>query len=247
MALGYEPTGKTTQIKFRGYAYSREPSEISGALWTRYDPKKPQIWDVPLLNELRPAVTVKLPRGGYIIPATDAIWLGEKLRLHGIAFQILKTARPGHQIEAFRASEVKFKPETYEGRSQPTIQGSWGTEKRDVPAGSLYVPINQSGALLIAHLLEPAGPDSLLAWGFFNAVFEQKESMENYVAEQVARDLLKANPKLKVEFDKKLAEEPDFAKDANARLRFFHQRHPSWDEHYRLYPVYRVQVPLPSR
>ncbi len=246
VALAYEPTGKTAQIKFRGYAYSREPSEISGALWTRYDPKKPQIWDVPLLNELRPAITVKLPGGGYIIPAPDAIWLREKLGLHGIAFQTLKTARPGYQVEAFRASEVKFKPETYEGRSQPIVQGSWGTEKRDLLAGSLYVPINQAGALLIAHLLEPAGPDSFLAWGFFNAVFEQKESMENYVAEQVARDMLKANPKLKAEFDKKLAEDAEFAKDPNARLRFFYRRHPSWDERYRLYPVYRVQAPLPN-
>jgi len=247
VALGYEPTGKSVPIKFRGYAYTREPSEISGTLWTRYDSKKPQIWEVPLLNELRPAITVKLPKGGYIVPAADASWMREKLRLHGIAFQEVKTARTGLEVEAFRATEVKFRPESYEGRSQPNVRGSWGMEKRDVPAGSLYVPIAQPGNLLIAHLLEPNGPDSFLSWGFFNAAFEQKESMENYVTEQVARDLIKKNPKLKAEFDKKLAEEPDFAKDPSARLRFFYRRHSSWDERYNLYPVYRVQAPLQSR
>ncbi len=244
VVLGYEPTGKTVRVKFKGYAYTRESSEISGALWTRYDPKKPQIWDVPLLNELKPAITVKLPQGGYLVPAAHASWLGEKLRLHGVSFKVLKTALSALEVEAFRATEVKFKPESYEGHSQPSIKGSWGTERRDVPAGSLYVPINQPGNLLIAHLLEPTGPDSFLSWGFFNAAFEQKEAMENYVTEQVARDMIKKNPKLKAEFDKRLAEDPDFAKDPNARLRFFYRRHPSWDERYNLYPVYRVQAAI---
>lgn len=247
VALGYEPTGKSVPIKFRGYAYTRDPSEISGALWTRYDAKKPQIWEVPLLNEIRPAITVKLPKGGYLVPAADAGWMREKLRLHGIAFQEVKNARSQLEVEAFRVTEVKFRPESYEGRSQPSVKGSWGTEKRDVPAGSLYVSIAQPANLLIAHLLEPTGPDSFLSWGFFNAAFEQKESMENYLTEQVARDLIKKNPKHKAEFDKKLAEEPELAKDPNARLRFFYRRHPSWDERYNLYPVYRVQAPLQVR
>mgnify|MGYP006172137141 CR=1 FL=1 len=34
------------------------------------------------------------------------------------------------------------------------------------------------------QLLEPASPDSLAAWGLFHAAFEQKEYMEDYVAEE---------------------------------------------------------------
>jgi hypothetical protein len=34
---------------------------------------------------------------------------------------------------------------------------------------------------------EPRAPDSFAAWGFFNAHFDQKEYMENYVAEEVMR------------------------------------------------------------
>ena len=60
-----EPTqaGGTTQdpgasgaetIEFRGYAYTREPSPISGALVTVYDPKLPQIWRVPYRNRVEP-------------------------------------------------------------------------------------------------------------------------------------------------------------------------------------------------
>ena len=43
-------------------------------------------------------------------------------------------------------------------------------------------------ARLVMHLLEPQAPDSFAAWGFFNACFEQKEYMEPYVAEQIARE-----------------------------------------------------------
>ena len=39
-------------------------------------------------------------------------------------------------------------------------------------------------------------------------------------------------------FEEKLAD-PAFARDPAARLRFFYERHPAFDERYRLYPVLR--------
>jgi hypothetical protein len=244
IALAYQPTGKTVTFSFRGYAYTREASDVSGGLWTKYDTSKPQIWQVPLLSEVRPSFTAKLPAGGYLVPAAHAGWLGEKLRLHGFSFTVLKQARAGLEVETFRANEVSFRPETFEGHAQPAVKGEWKPEKRDLPAGSLYVPAAQPGRRLLAHLLEPASPDSFLSWGFFNGQLEQKEGMDAFVAEQLAREMLQKDPKLKAEFDKKLAEEPDFGRDASARLNFFYRRSPWWDERYRLYPVYRVQAPV---
>jgi hypothetical protein len=45
---------------------------------------------------------------------------------------------------------------------------------------------------------------------------------------------------LKAEFDKRLQDDPAFAKSPQARLDFFYRRHPSWDERFNLYPVYRI-------
>ena len=59
-------------IDFRGYAYRREPSAGLGRAVTRYDPTTPQIWHVPLFDEVAPAVTVDAPRGGYVVPAGQA-------------------------------------------------------------------------------------------------------------------------------------------------------------------------------
>ncbi len=76
-------------------------------------------------------------------------------------------------------------------------------------------------------LLEPQAPDSLLAWGEFNNAFEQKEYMEPYVAEEVARAMLSRDPPLKSTFERRLKDDPAFAKDPQARLDFFYRRHAS--------------------
>jgi hypothetical protein len=102
------------------------------------------------------------------------------------------------------------------------------------------VPIAQPKARLAMALLEPRAPDSLAAWGWFNAVFEKKEELEAYVLEDVAREQLAADAALAEEFRRKIAEDPEFAKDKKARLEFFHRRHSSWDERYNLYPIMRV-------
>jgi hypothetical protein len=95
-------------------------------------------------------------------------------------------------------------------------------------------------------LLEPRAPDSLAAWGFFNACFEQKEHIEPYVAEQIAREMLAEKPELEREFKRRLAEEPAFAASATARLEFFLRRHSSWDTRFNLYPVLRVEEQWPA-
>jgi hypothetical protein len=38
--------------------------------------------------------------------------------------------------------------------------------------------------------------------------------------------------------------DPVFAADPNARREFFHRLHPSWDERFGLYPVYRISYSL---
>jgi hypothetical protein len=68
--------------------------------------------------------------------------------------------------------------------------------------------------------------------------------MEAYVAEDVAAEMLKKDPALRKEFAQRLNDDPAFASNPAARLDFFYRRHPSWDDRYNLYPVYRVDAAL---
>lgn len=240
VALTYENTDHVRTIDFRGYTYTRAPSAISGALATRYDDRQPQIWRIPLKDEVRPLDTVIAPRGGYLIPAAHAGWMAEKLTLHGIEFEKIDRALPDIEVDAFRAEDAKPATPTFEGRTLLTLGGEWRKERRDVAANALFVPIAQPKSRLILTLLEPKSPDAFVRWGFFNAAFERKEYMEPYVAEEVAQEMLKKDPAVRSEFERKLAEDTEFAASPSARLDFFYRRHPSWDEQFNLYPVLRV-------
>ncbi|AOH37174.1 M14 family metallopeptidase [Luteimonas sp. JM171] len=238
--LDYEATDRARTIDFRGYAWTRTPSDISGALATRYDETTPQLWRVPLRDEVVPARSERAPLGGYVVPTAHASWMAAHLRLHGLQFTTLAEAMPGAEVETFRASSWTPAAASLEGRQRMALEGGWSPEQRDIPAGSLFVPIAQPSARLVVALMEPLAPDSHAAWGRFNAHFERKEYMEAYVAEAVAREMLAADPGLEATFRKKLGDDPEFADSPRARLDFFYRRHPAWDERLGLYPVYRA-------
>ena len=241
VVLTWDHGPKSRVLDFPGYAYDREPSPISGRLETRYHPDKPEIWHVPLFEDVEPALRITAPRGGYLVEAGYATMVAERLTRHGIHFDRLKSPLGATGLETWRATESTFEKESYEGRQRLKAKGKWTAEKRTLGPGALFVPIRTKDAALVMHLLEPDAPDSLLGWGYFNSAFEMREYMEPYVADQYGRELLAKNPEVRAEFHRKLEKEPEFAKNPEARLEFFYRHHTSWDERYRLYPVYRTE------
>ncbi len=242
VALTYKTTDKAHMVDFKGYAYTRTPSDVSGILMTHYDETKPQLWTVPLRDEVVIDLTVNAPGAGYIVPAAHAKMVAAKLAQHAISFRVLPTDQVKADVETFRADKAVFTPGSFESHQRLAVQGAWKADARALGKGSLFVPIAQPKARLVMAMLEPQAPDSMLAWGAFNNAFERKEYMEEYVAEDVAREQMAADPALAMEFRKMVDSDPAFAKNARARLEFFARRHGSWDERFNLYPVMRTNV-----
>ncbi|MCP1584233.1 M14 family metallopeptidase [Pseudoxanthomonas mexicana] len=238
--LTYVAAPAARTVEFRGYAYTRTTSDVSGALMTRYDETTPQVWKVPLKDDIRPGIVIEAPGAGYLVPAAEAAWVAAVLKTHGVEYRLLGKAWQG-DAQLFRATKSSFGSASVETHQRLTVEGDWTRESRATPAGALFVPIAQPRARLVMALLEPKAPDSLLAWGRFNNAFERKEYMEDYVAEAVAREMLR-DPAVKAEFERRLREDTAFAQSPAARLEFFYRRHPSWDERYQLYPVLRVDA-----
>jgi len=239
-SLTYVAAPAARTVEFRGYAYTRTTSDVSGALMTRYDETTPQVWRVPLKDDIRPGIVVEAPGAGYLVPAAEAAWVAAVLKTHGVEYRLLGKAWQG-DAQVFRATKSSFGSASVETHQRLTVEGDWTRESRATPAGALFVPIAQPRARLVMALLEPKALDSLLAWGRFNNAFERKEYMEDYVAEAVAREMLR-DPAVKAEFERRLREDTAFAQSPAARLEFFYRRHPSWDERYQLYPVLRVDA-----
>lgn len=238
--LDFELTEQTTPFELKAFEYETEQSEVSGDLRVIYG-REPLDLTIPMYDTFRITAAVAPPLY-YIVPVqwTSVI---EVLHAHGIRFRSL--AEPASiEVESYRFTNVRWPYEPFEGRHMPQFEVERTTETREFPAGSIVIPVAQPLGKLVLNLLEPEAPDSFAKWGFFNAIFEEKEYAEHYVLETLAREMMQNDPELKREFEALLASDPDFAASPAARLRFFYKRSPYWDPQMSLYPVGRVTSSL---
>ena len=247
LAVGWNGES-TTPFLFRGYKYQRQLSEVSGAMWIQYSHEP---WNVTLPIESGFKVTASVvPPAAYIVPAQ---WkqVIDVLKAHQVVMHETKAAWTG-PVETYRCGGMTWNEPPFEGRhpifageGAGPLAGQFGkctlvTETMTYPAGSSVVELNQRLSPVAIEWLEPQGPDSAMAWGFFDSIFEQKEYGEAYVLEPLARKMMAADPKLKAEFEHKIESDPRFAANPQARLEFFYEQSPWFDQQIGLYPVGRL-------
>ena len=231
-----------TPFELKGYAFTQTHSDISNDSWIQYDPKKPVTYRIDNWNGLLPDVSVT-PPVAYVVPGEWKTII-DKLDAHGIAYR--RIGHPMKEVDAtaYRLDQPTWAARPFEGH---LMLHSFTLHAHPVevtlPAGSVIVPMNQRAANVAIELLEPQAPDSLLHWGYLDAIFEAKEFGEPRVLEKLARDMLAKDPKLKAEFAQKLRDDPAFAADSRARLDFFFMRSPWYTvQQVGAYPVLRVDA-----
>ncbi len=236
--------GSTSSTHFLGFKHTIEKSDISGSDWIKYT-NEPYEADIPRLDSIYITKTIEPPKA-YLIPPQWQEVLA-RLKIHGVKLERM-TASLDLDVEMYRFSNAKWQERPYEGRHPVTFSVEKFKEKRTFPSGTIVAWMNQRTARVLIHALEPEAPDAFVQWGFFDAIFEQKEYFEDYVMEKVAREMIAANPKFKSEFDYKLQNDSAFAKSPYDRLNFFYQKSPFWDMQINLYPVARLmwEVPIPT-
>jgi hypothetical protein len=234
--LLFELTQTSRPYAFKGVESHLEKSDVSGDSYVVFG-QKPQDQSIPLYDDARIARAVAPPLAYIVPPQWQSVI--DVLAAHGLKLERTKTPLT-LDVESYRFSDVRFAGQPFEGRVQPSYTSTPVRSKREFPAGSVIVTMEQPAANVAVHLLEPASPDSLASWGFFNAIFEQKETAENYILERVAKDLLAKDANLRREFEQKLSTDAAFAASPRARLDWVYQRSPYWDEQMNLYPVGRI-------
>ena len=234
--LDFELTDDVTQFELKAFQYTTEQSDVSGDLRVVYG-REPLDLTIPMYDTFR--VTAAVPPPLYYIVPVQWTSVTEVLRAHGVQFRSLGQTT-AIEVESYRFTNVTWPTEPFEGRHMPRFEVEVAPETREFPAGSLVIPVAQPLGKLVLNLLEPEAPDSFAAWGFFNAIFEEKEYAEHYVLETLAREMMTENPDLKREFEQLVESDPKFAASPSARLRFFYRRSPYWDPQLNLYPVGRL-------
>jgi len=226
---------------FKGIKYEYYDSPASGRREVRWlGQPDPEIWKVPFYGS-KPSLTLKRP-AAYYVPSYRADLI-ERLKLHGVALETL-TADKSVQVEMIRLVEPKIATRANEGHVQISVD-KVTTETRawTFPKGSVRVPTDQPLGDLVVLLLEPQSSESFFAWGMVPEVLSRVEYIEPYAIAPLAEKMLAADPKLKAQFEAKLAAEPKFAADPDARLAWFYERTPFYDDHYLLYPIAREVAP----
>ncbi len=251
------PTGKMDVL---GYEYTLHmDAPVVGGKHITYHTDRPTTWSLPVFQDILPIneATVTLPFGGYVVPTAWVHVVKPHLDHHGIAYKTISKGLKQHTVEEIRVDvdHITFDKGTYQGRTRSYVRGEWRTASADIPAGSLFVPIAQTKGMLVAHLLEPVGPDSLSTWGLFNTAYEVNDHVANHRQLQLAQwmftgateirelygpEIHRSLGAMREEYKDRMERDERFREDAEARLDFWMNGLPHHDPSFNLYPIFRT-------
>ena len=237
LVLDWQYAKDADYIPFKGIEYQNYHSDITGQQEVRWLGKPKHYDKLPIFWQKDAKVKVKVPKA-YIVPVQYQSII-ERLQLHGIQMQTVSKERYRKQkhYQQYRVTDYQFEQQPFEGHTRVAANFTLENVHVRVPKDSVLITTDQDLGRLVVALLEPKGPDSFFAWGYFNSIFQRTEYIENYAVIPIAQRMMKEDPKLKAQFEQKLAADPAFAQDPKARLDYFYKRSPYYDKTYLQYPI----------
>ena len=231
-------SAKTSTLNFKGYQANYIKSEVTGLNRLKYDRSKPFTKPIIYYNNFKPKKLVEIPKA-YILP--QGWWkITKRLDLNKIEYQKLKKDTT-ITVESYKIASYKTRKNAYEGHylhyDTKTLKSISKVTFRE---GDLIIPTQQNGIRYLIETLEPEAVDSFFNWNFFDTILQQKEGFSPYVFEDLALEILKNNPQLKANFEKKKNEDTKFAKNWYAQLDYLYKHSKYYEKAHLQYPVYRI-------
>ncbi len=227
-------------VDFLAWQTKTEISDLSGAKWTYSDTNSPITIKTPLFTSYKENLKIKLPYA-YIIPQEQIATI-ELLDVHSIKYEKI-TSDTLFNAQTYRINNPEWSKFPYESRITLNAQISEQTESIKCFAGDVIVYTNQPKIKIVAHMLEPKSPTSLLYWGFYNSYARPATEFWvrlNYM-EVKGRELLAKDPALAKEFELKKQQDPKFASNPNAILQFFMTKvRANVELHANRYPIIKI-------
>lgn len=230
---------QSTMITFKGYESDSSLSEATGLKKMFYNHEKPYTRQIRYFNSFAPDNIIEKPKA-YIIPAGyyDVI---ERMKLNGVAVKMLGKDTTIN-VAAYHIDDYKSRAAAYEKHhANYAVKVTKAQQQIRFLKGDFMIEMNQPGNRYIIEMLEPTGDDSFFAWNFFDGILQQKEGYSDYRWEDIAANVLKADPALKARLDEKKKAEPDFAKSPGAILNYIYKNSIWYEKAHLRYPAYRVE------
>jgi hypothetical protein len=227
------------KIEWPAHEWTVNESIVFGRPRIEYHPEKLRLVEIEWRHFPVPKMTLARPRGYIVLagwPQIEETVAGHRLKTYRIA------ENTELEVETTRLSSPRFARSSFQGTVMvEDFETNRQTERRAVPAGSLWVPADQPAFEVAVQLFEPEAIDSLVRWGALSSVFERKIYIGTDILEKLAREML-ADDSVRREWQAAL-EDSEFAENGSARYLWWYRRTPYWDETVGLLPVLRVMVP----
>src|ERR1035437_3706554 len=231
-------TTKFDSIDFKGYDAVHKTSTITGLQRLFYDRTKRYTKRIRYYDHYKSSVVVKKAQT-YIIPQA---WekVIERLKVNGVEMQRL-SKDTSLTCEVYYITKYATAKNPYEGRyPHHDIEVRKEKQTLNFYTGDYIIMTDQSCNRYVVETLEPQGDDSFFAWNFFDAILQQKEWFSDYIFEEKAEEILKANPKVKEELESKRKNDKAFAENHQAQLSFIYKNSPYYEKSHNRYPVVRL-------
>jgi hypothetical protein len=235
-------TTKSTTLEFKGYEGEMIPSELTGAQRLKYDRSKPFTKEVNYQNFFVATDSVTIPKA-YVIPQG---WYNviDLLKLNMVELNPFERDTT-LTVESYRIDDYKTRTSPYEGH-YPHYNVKVKTSKESITfrQGDYLVKTDQKAIRYLIETLEPTAPDSFFNWNFFDTILQQKEGFSPYVWEDRAKQVLRENPRLQIEYNVKISYDEEFANNWFAQLDWLHKKSKHYEKAHLQYPVYRLKQEL---
>jgi hypothetical protein len=227
------------EIPYWGYRAYQSVSTVTGQEMTFYNRDKPYRQTVSYYNQYIPEVTVEVPKA-YVIPQG---WhrVIERLKANNIEMEQLPVDST-LWVNRYRIEDMETSHSPYEGHY--VHSNTSFTEEQDsilFRKGDYVISLDQVGRTYLMTVLEPDCEYSFFNWNFFDAILQKKEWFSPYVFEPLAKEYLESDSTLKDEFETIKRNNPKFAQDMWAQLKFIHERSPLYEKAHMVYPVFRIE------
>ena len=228
------PESTKDSMIFLGINHTEAISELTGVSYTKWlgtnKNEKIPVWTSNVIDK-----TIDRKKE-FIVPVqySDII---ERIKLQGINYSVLE--KPDTlQVLMYKLSDVEIQGKMpFQGRMRMSGRTELISKKEVFPKGSIKISTDQELGTLACLLLEPDATDSYFQWGFFAGIAERTEYFENYAMVPLSERMANSDVKFREEYIARIKSDEKFAKDENAKLRWWYERSEYADARFLLYPI----------
>ena len=230
-------TTQKESLTFLSYQPEYHYSEILGTNQLYYNRSKKQTIEIDFYNCFKKMNQVHVPKYFVVKGAWKEVI--ERLKANHVEMTMIdkdtSITGTGMYITGFDNGK---KP--YEGHylhKEVTVRDSIIT--MEFNKGDYVISSQQKGWRYVLNVLEPESDDSFFAWNFYDEVLQQKEWYSTYVFEPYAQKMLETDVELKIRYDYKLENDPQF-ENGQYRLYWLYTQSPFYEKEHNRLPLLKL-------